>query len=372
MAPVQTSVQDSSEFSGKKLVVFTAVFIPVQISCVALRYLARYLIKGPWGLDDIVVFTSLILQLCMAAIAIGAVKNAGVGYHVPYLLETTPETVTIWAKYLIAIEFIYFGGVNIPKLAILVLYRRLFPKKAIRIVIHVLIAALVGLTISTVVTATVACRPFAANWNPNIPGAVCIDKEAFFIWGSIPNIITDIVMLILPIRVVWNLHTTTRLKFGLTVTFTIGSFGLVTSIVRFATFFQTNSFIDGTWSAVDLIIWTQIEAGVYLISACLMTYRPLLERIGRGRLASRADPSNAANGYTPNHSGDANTGIPLQPRSRIHGMGISRQGFRQLGDRQGDRRGEKPGILVTTNIHVGKDPEGAVGHQSHGNGALFE
>lgn len=59
--------------------------------------------------------------------------------------------------------------------------------------------------------------------------------------------------------------------------------GLVTSIVRFTTFFRKNSFVDGTWSAVDLIIWTQVETGVYLISASLMTYRPLLERIGRGK-----------------------------------------------------------------------------------------
>lgn len=55
--------------------------------------------------------------------------------------------------------------------------------------------------------------------------------------------------------------------------------GLITSIVRFAAFFKNNSFIDGTWAAVDLIIWTQIKTGFYLISACLPTYRPLLDRI---------------------------------------------------------------------------------------------
>lgn len=61
----------------------------------------------------------------------------------------------------------------------------------------------------------------------------------------------------------------------------------MTSIVRFTTFFQKNSFVDGTWGAVDLIIWTQVETGVYLISACLMTYRPLLERIGKGKLVEK-------------------------------------------------------------------------------------
>lgn len=72
MATSQSASQLSSpEYCGKKLVIFTIIFIPVQIFCVALRYLARYVIHGPWGLDDAVVLTSLICQLCMAGLSIG-------------------------------------------------------------------------------------------------------------------------------------------------------------------------------------------------------------------------------------------------------------------------------------------------------------
>lgn len=55
--------------------------------------------------------------------------------------------------------------------------------------------------------------------------------------------------------------------------------GLVSSIVRFVTFSNNNSFIDATWNAVDLIIWTIAEPGIYLVAACLMTYRPLLDKL---------------------------------------------------------------------------------------------
>lgn len=82
---------------------------------------------------------------------------------------------------------------------------------------------LIGLTFATTVTTLAACRPFAANWNPGIADSRCLDKEAFFRYGSLPNIISDVVMLVLPIRVIWNLHTTTRLKVGLTITFLTGS-----------------------------------------------------------------------------------------------------------------------------------------------------
>lgn len=69
--PSALGPESSAEYSGEKLLIFTAVFVPVQIAAVALRYLTRYLIKGAWGLDDILTLTALVLQLCMAGISIG-------------------------------------------------------------------------------------------------------------------------------------------------------------------------------------------------------------------------------------------------------------------------------------------------------------
>lgn len=130
--------------------------------------------------------------------------------------------------------------------------------------------------------------------------------------------------------------------------------GLVTSIIRFAAFFQRNSFTDGTWAAVDLIIWTQVEPGVYLISACLMTFRPLLERIGRNNLL-RFQSTTAAKVFHSNDTERCSVNIPLKPRA-----GDDNDGFHRL---QNDARLDSQ-IKVTTNIHVGsratKDKPGAV------------
>lgn len=99
---------------------------------------------------------------------------------------------------------------------------------------------------------------------------------------------------------------------------------------------------------MDLVIWTQVEAGVYLISACVMTYRPLLERIGHGRFVGRLRATKRSNGYTPNHTGKQNASIPLDNRPVIHDRGIKGQGFHRLED---NRAGD-PRIVVTTNITV--------------------
>ena len=71
----QLSMSDQSllspEYDGTKLLIFTAIFIPTQIIAVAFRYLARYLVKGAWGLDDVLILTSLSLQMCMAGLSVG-------------------------------------------------------------------------------------------------------------------------------------------------------------------------------------------------------------------------------------------------------------------------------------------------------------
>ena len=66
----------SPEYNGAKLLTFTAVFIPTQIIAVGLRYLSRYLVTGPWGADDIIIVTSLCLQMVMAGLSIG-MRTAG-------------------------------------------------------------------------------------------------------------------------------------------------------------------------------------------------------------------------------------------------------------------------------------------------------
>ena len=92
----------SAEYHGNRLIIFTAIYIPVQVFCVALRYVSRYMVEGPWGLDDAVVLTSLALQICMAGISIGeqwsiiTLYLRGVGTNVMQVLSRTQESDTIY------------------------------------------------------------------------------------------------------------------------------------------------------------------------------------------------------------------------------------------------------------------------------------
>ena len=137
--------------------------------------------------------------------------------------ENDSEKVANWGKYLLVIATLYFVVVNIPKLAVLALYHRLFPQRTTKITVYLLAGVLISGTIANTIVSLAACKPFKANYDTTVPGHKCVDKEAFFVWTSLPNIITDVIMLVLPLPIVWRLNNTKRIKVALTFTFVVGS-----------------------------------------------------------------------------------------------------------------------------------------------------
>ncbi|KAL8818167.1 MAG: hypothetical protein Q9191_008000 [Dirinaria sp. TL-2023a] len=98
-------------------------------------------------------------------------------------------------------------------------------------------------------------------------------------WASLPNLITDIIMLILSLPLVWKLHIGTSQKVGLSLTFLTGSIGIVTSAIHFATFFTRKFFSDPTWDVVPNHMWICVEPGAYFIAAVLPSLRPLIAHL---------------------------------------------------------------------------------------------
>lgn len=55
------------------------------------------------------------------------------------------------------------------------------------------------------------------------------------------------------------------------------SSGLVTSITRFIVYSHIEASKDATYDT-ELLVWTSLEPGIYLMAACFPTYRPLFPR----------------------------------------------------------------------------------------------
>jgi hypothetical protein len=151
------------------------------------------------------------------------VCDAGVGRHLVYNINKGPHIMVHWAKSLYALEWLYLASVALPKISICLLYLRIFNSRTARISTHVVIWAIVINWVVCLVATSLQCRPFAYQRNKKIRGSKCINQGALYQASSAPDIATDVVILLLPMKTIWNLEVSTAQKWGVLYIFSTGS-----------------------------------------------------------------------------------------------------------------------------------------------------
>ncbi|RAL07151.1 uncharacterized protein BO97DRAFT_326969, partial [Aspergillus homomorphus CBS 101889] len=254
-------------------------FLVLSTLAVILRFISRSIARVGQHRDDIFIVIGWALYMAFIGVAIGDVKTSGLGLHQALV---NPEMMQSWAKYVLAVAFLYVFSVVFPKIAVLSLYLSIFTRQRIsRIICYVIGGLIVGNCLGCAGAAFALCIPLESFWNPQIHGR-CFDMNSWFRYARVINILSDIVLLVLPLPHVYHLQSPTRLKIGVLVTFLTGSLGLIASLITLFEFSRTNAVSDSTWTGALLILWAIIETGMYLIAACMISYPPLIKYIWKG------------------------------------------------------------------------------------------
>jgi len=143
--------------------------------------------------------------------------------HLDVLLVTNPQAVVNWAKCGYAIEQLYCAAVAFPKLSILASYLRIFTTRPYRIITYTVAGIVMATAIAGIITSLASCHPFSSRWDLKLFISNCIDAVRYWKGMSVPNIATDVVMLILPMPVVWRLQVSKNQKLALSGIFLMGS-----------------------------------------------------------------------------------------------------------------------------------------------------
>lgn len=152
------------------------------------------------------------------------VRIGGCGRHIAYWLLNDPPTIVTFLKLQTTGELLYMAGVSSPKVCILLLYLRIFTDRRVRIATWVVLGVVVANFVCTGMIATFTiCQPFAFKWDKTIPGGHCADLMAAYKYISIPNILTDVAIAILPFSTLWKLQISRKRKLGIFLTFLAGS-----------------------------------------------------------------------------------------------------------------------------------------------------
>lgn len=163
------------------------------------------------------------------------VVHLGVGRHsqLIYSLPLT-EVLSIYRNGRIArvvITVFYGVGMGFIKVSVLALYRNIFPSRFIKVGVMILGVLSVAWAVSLVLVAIFSCNPINGQWDYGVP-ATCIDLRAWYIGNGVINIVTDIMILSLPIREVSRLLVDKQTRIFLLGIFLTGAFVSIACAVR--------------------------------------------------------------------------------------------------------------------------------------------
>lgn len=130
-----------------------------------------------------------------------------------------------------AYEFLYGSVIPLTKLSIIFFYYRLFPVPFFRKVLYFVLFLVIGWWIAIIVVAIFQCRPYSYFWNQYVdPTATgkCINIESFFIGNGAASVVTDFIILMTPIPMVWRLQMPVMQRLSVLGIFFLG--GLYVSI----------------------------------------------------------------------------------------------------------------------------------------------
>lgn len=146
----------------------------------------------------------------------------GVGHHVKSVPITTFQT---WLQLSKVLEFTYTPAVMFAKLAALFLYHQVFQVSSYRYMIYVIGVVVILQFIVAYVLAFSICRPFRYFWTQavDVHDGTCGDVMLFYKSYSIPSLVTDLAMLILPWPILIRLQMPVSDKIGLILTFLAAS-----------------------------------------------------------------------------------------------------------------------------------------------------
>jgi hypothetical protein len=124
-------------------------------------------------------------------------------------------------KYLLACQVLYKTGVAIAKMSMLLLYLRIFQTNGFRRAVYVVMFLVVGAAIGTILPTIFQCNPIQKAWTPSLKGH-CLYQPPVWYAASSLAILTDVLIIILPMSQLPKLKLARAQKIALGFLFSIG------------------------------------------------------------------------------------------------------------------------------------------------------
>jgi hypothetical protein len=177
-------------------------------------------------------------------------------------------------------QLLYATAVALTKCSIIACYLRVFPNVYARRVVIAVGCIVIATWICSIFVAIFACTPVQAIWDFTITDKQCISLVPFFYFSTSLNGITDLVLCLIPIPLLFKIQVTTKERAILIVLFGLGFFASAASFIRLSHLHELYD-PDITYAITNSLDWSVIEIGVGIICASVPSLRPLMGKISK-------------------------------------------------------------------------------------------
>ncbi|KAI1453891.1 hypothetical protein F4805DRAFT_461281 [Annulohypoxylon moriforme] len=247
----------------------------LALAALTMRLASRHIKRSKLIISDYLAIGSLVFSWIASLLVVTSVLF-GLGLHIE--LVPLPK-VRLLLINIFAAEIHYGIGFTLIKLSIITLYRQLFPTRFMLASTKILAVIIIMWGIAVVLVSVFNCNPIRGFWDYILPDydvpTKCVNTRWFFIGISIPNIITDALLLCLPLRDVWGLQLPWNTKIIISGLFALGAFVIAASCMRIYSMISLDS-SDPTWTFVAGAIWSAVEMQIGVVCCCLPTVGPVL------------------------------------------------------------------------------------------------
>ncbi|KAJ3466412.1 hypothetical protein MRS44_003976 [Fusarium solani] len=268
-----------------------AVKISIALSVVGnlfvlMRLYARFVVVTKPGFED----------LCLAV---------AMGFATAFTVLMKPFLFSVLCYYL-ALAFV--------KATFLFQYHRIFAvaEPRMRSIIYLAGVFVFLYSLMTVLVTVFLCVPVEKIWRPDVPG-VCLNRMAVWCTNAALNIVTDFVIILLPMPALKQLRLPKYQKRAVILVFAVGGLTCAVSIARLQSLVKVAGSNDITYENASTATWSAGELNMALICASLPGLRPLLARVRRGLLGVSSRSTTGDDHSQPSRA----RGWPLGPVDRF-------------------------------------------------------
>ncbi|RAH71256.1 uncharacterized protein BO66DRAFT_371689 [Aspergillus aculeatinus CBS 121060] len=252
-------------------------FIVFDSIVVALRIYARAFMLRALGADDILMIIGAILNFGLS-ITIMTGSRYGIGKHALAITEsdTVPMLKCIWVT-----RFFYTLSMGLVKMSLLWFYLRLDPRRFMRWAVFFVIFLNIGLSLASFIGSLASCRPPSLFWTSPTGDSRCMSlgaQQLFYEVNGVLNIVTDILIYLLPVPMLYGLQVTWRKKGAILAIFGLGILSIAAACVRYNFVRRLASAKEEYYLLLaDSLNWCTIEAYVAIFCGCAPSLSVLIK-----------------------------------------------------------------------------------------------